>query len=94
MLKLLGPALADDAQVAFDKVRDAMLAALYAAPSRIVMIPIQDLFGWRERINLPGTVGPANWSWRMPMAIEDLRRDPALAARLAELRSLVARTGR
>jgi len=96
MLKLLGlgPAGAADAQVPFDKVRDAMLAALYAAPSRIVMIPIQDLFGWRERINLPGTVGPENWSWRMPIEIEDLRRDPALAARLADLRNLVARTGR
>ena len=96
MLKLLalGPAGAADAPVPFDKVRDAMLSALYAAPSRIVMIPLQDLFGWRERINLPGTVGPANWSWRMPIAIEDLRRDPALTARLAELRNLVARTGR
>jgi 4-alpha-glucanotransferase len=71
-----------------------MLAALYAAPSRLVIIPIQDLFGWRERINLPGTVGPANWSWRLPLAIEDMINDPALAARLAQLRAMIVRTGR
>jgi len=91
MLALLALS-ADHAE--FDKVRDAMLAALYASPSRLVIIPIQDLFGWHERINLPGTVGPANWSWRLPLAIEDLRRDPTLAARMAQLREMVMRGGR
>ena len=96
MLRLLAlaPAAPHDADVAFEKVRDAILAALYASPSRMVMIPIQDLFGWRERINLPGTVGPANWSWRLPFAIEDIPQDPALAARLAELRAMAIRAGR
>jgi 4-alpha-glucanotransferase len=75
-------------------MRDAMLAALYAAPSRLVIIPIQDLFGWRERINLPGTVGPANWSWRLPLAIEDIPNDPAMAARVAQLREMARRSGR
>ena len=70
------------------------LAALYAAPSRLVIIPIQDLFGWRERINLPGTVGPANWSWRLPLAIEDMMDDPALAARMSQLRAMIVSTGR
>jgi 4-alpha-glucanotransferase len=82
------------AEVGFDEVRDAMLAALYAAPSRLVMIPIQDLFGWRERINLPGTVGPANWSWRLPLAIEDMGHDPALGPRMAQLRGMAIRSGR
>jgi 4-alpha-glucanotransferase len=59
-----------------------------------VMIPIQDLFGWRERINLPGTVGPANWSWRLPLAIEDLDHHPAPAARMAQLRGMAMRGGR
>lgn len=97
MLALLGLAAAtgaDAGAAAFARVRDAMLAALYAAPSRLVMIPIQDLFGWRARINLPGTVGPANWSWRLPCAIEDLADDAALATRLAQLREMAARAGR
>jgi 4-alpha-glucanotransferase len=96
MLRALGlaPAAEGGAEIAFDNVRDAMLAALYAAPSRLVIIPIQDLFGWRERINLPGTVGPANWSWRLPLAIEDMINDPALAGRVAQLRAMIVRTGR
>jgi 4-alpha-glucanotransferase len=96
MLAMLGlaPVAGSDAASAFDRVRDAILAALYAAPSRLVMIPIQDLFGWRERINLPGTVGPANWSWRLPLAIEDMVSDEALAPRLAQLREMAIRTGR
>ena len=97
MLELLAlaPAAARDAEkIAFEQVRDAMLKALYASPSRMVIIPIQDLFGWRERINLPGTVGPANWSWRLPIAIEDMFHDQALAARLAQLREMATRAGR
>jgi 4-alpha-glucanotransferase len=90
----LPPGSAAREEVGFDEVRDAILAALYASPSRLVMIPIQDLFGWRERINLPGTVGPANWSWRLPLAIEDLCHDPALAARMAQLHGMVTRGGR
>jgi 4-alpha-glucanotransferase len=90
----LAPAGASDAPVAISEVLDAILTALYASPSRIVIIPVQDLFGWRERINFPGTVGPANWSWRLPVAIEDMRRDPALAARLEKLRDMAVRTGR
>ena len=93
-LLALAPASPGDPEIAFDAVRDAMLAALYAAPSRIVMIPIQDLFGWRERINFPGTVGPANWSWRLPLAIEDIVHDPVLAARLTQLREMAMRAGR
>ncbi|MGH7915684.1 MAG: 4-alpha-glucanotransferase [Candidatus Binataceae bacterium] len=96
MLRLLAlpAAAARGADIAFDEVRDAMLATLYAAPSRLAIIPIQDLFGWRERINLPGTVRPANWSWRLPLAIEDMVHDPALATRLAQLRAMVLRSGR
>lgn len=96
MLRLLAlpAASARGAEVAFDEVRDAMLAALYAAPSRLVIIPIQDLFGWRERINLPGTVGPGNWSWRLPLALEDMIHDPALAARLRQLREMALQAAR
>jgi 4-alpha-glucanotransferase len=55
---------------------------------------VQDVFGLEDRINVPGTVGPRNWSWRMPWSADDLRRDPALAARTSELAQLTARHGR
>lgn len=94
MLRMIGRAVpaSADAQVAFEHVHDAILAALYAAPSRLVIVPMQDLFGWRDRINLPGTVGSANWSWRMPMVAQDMIR--ASAPRIVQLRELVARSGR
>ncbi len=96
MLRVLGlmPAGSHESRADFDRMRDRMLAALYASPSQMVLIPIQDLFGWRERINLPGTVGPANWSWRLPLAIEDMTREPGTGARIAALRALARQSGR
>lgn len=73
---------------------DAVLEALYAAPSRLVIVPIQDLFGWSARINFPGTVRPANWTWRLPATIERLTASPATARRTQKLRTLALRTGR
>ncbi|HCD38327.1 MAG TPA: hypothetical protein DEQ77_06350, partial [Candidatus Omnitrophica bacterium] len=37
-------------------------------------LTLQTIEGWVEnsRINIPGTVGPHNWTWRMPVAIESL----------------------
>src|SRR5581483_8574892 len=53
-------------------VHAALLDGLYAAGSRLVLLPVQDAYGGRERINTPATVGPANWSYRLPWAIEEL----------------------
>ncbi len=90
----LAPVGSRESRTDFERMRDRMLAALYASPSRMVLIPIQDLFGWRERINLPGTVAPANWSWRLPLAIEEMTRDPEIGSRIAALRSLAKESGR
>ena len=96
MLRVLGliPPDSHETNVDFQRMRDGMLGALYASPSRLVLIPIQDLFGWRERINLPGTVGPANWSWRMPIPIEEMVGDPLVKPRLALLHAMATRSGR
>ncbi len=90
----LAPVGSRESRTDFERMRDRMLAALYASPSRMVLIPIQDLFGWRERINLPGTVAPANWSWRLPLAIEEMTWDPEIGSRIAALRSLAKESGR
>ncbi len=74
--------------------RDAILTALYAAPSRLVIIPIQDLFGWSARINRPGTVNDSNWTYRLPLTLERLRRSPAIQSRVAKLREIAIRTAR
>lgn len=73
---------------------DAILEALYASPSRLVITPIQDLFAWTARINRPGTVGPQNWTWRLPLPLSRLRASGAVATRAARLRAIAERTNR
>jgi 4-alpha-glucanotransferase len=35
-----------------------------------VFLPLQDVFGWRDRINTPATVGDHNWTWRLPWPVD------------------------
>lgn len=73
---------------------DAVLEALYAAPSIISVVPIQDLFGWRARINRPGSVSDSNWSYRLPLALERMERSRAIRAREHRLMEIARRTKR
>ncbi len=77
-----------------EAARDAILAALYAAPSRLVIIPIQDLFGWSARINRPGTINDSNWTYRIPLTLERMRRSPAIQSGVARLREIAIRSAR
>ncbi len=77
-----------------ERARDAILAALYAAPSRLVIIPIQDLFGWSARINRPGTISDSNWTYRIPLTLERMRRSRAIQSRVAKLREIAVGSGR
>jgi 4-alpha-glucanotransferase len=73
---------------------DAILAGLYASPARLVVTPIQDLFGWNNRINVPGTISDANWSWRLPFDLERSMEDPRIRERAARIRAICEKTGR
>jgi 4-alpha-glucanotransferase len=61
----------------------------FESRANLAVVPLQDLLnlGSEDRMNLPGTTGPQNWTWRY--AEGDLPDE--LAARLREL---TARTGR
>ncbi|HTD25395.1 MAG TPA: 4-alpha-glucanotransferase, partial [Candidatus Elarobacter sp.] len=74
-------------------VHEALLDGLYGARSALVVLPFPDAYGGRERINVPGTVGPPNWGYRLPWTVDDLwgRTGAALRDRL---RALAARHGR
>lgn len=74
-----------------DGVRDAVLGLVYGSGSNDLVLPFQDLFGARERINVPGTVGPHNWRYRMPMTLTELEANRADADRL---RALAQHSGR
>ena len=71
-----------------------LLRRLYEATSVLTIVPIQDLFGWRERINTPATVGPANWTYRLPTTADRLDQRPGVGERMAAIRALIDASGR
>jgi 4-alpha-glucanotransferase len=50
--------------------------------------------GQPDRINTPGTVDDSNWTYRLPLPLEDLERDPGVVQRLERVRELVRASGR
>jgi 4-alpha-glucanotransferase len=68
-----------------DGVRDALLRVLYQSASDLCLVPFQDLLGTREQINAPGSVNDRNWTYRMPMLVDDLCADRPTSERLLHL---------
>jgi 4-alpha-glucanotransferase len=77
-----------------ERVRDAVLDALFGARSALALAPVQDIFGWRDRINTPAVLDDLNWTWRLPWMVEDLVSEPVPRARARFLRELGVRHGR
>lgn len=67
-------------------VRNAFLEALFASGAGLVILPMQDVFGWADRINTPATVNDVNWTWRMPWLNERLAVEPVAAEAATRLR--------
>ena len=60
--------------------RDAIVRSLLAAGSFLTLLPLQDVFGWTDRINTPAVVDDINWTWRLPWPVDIwLQHDEALA---------------
>ena len=72
------------------EVHERLLACLYRAGSAELFLPLPDVFGWTDRINVPATVGDHNWTWRLPWPVEDLVTEPAASHHAAVCRSLGA----
>jgi 4-alpha-glucanotransferase len=77
-----------------EPVLDAIIEAVYASPGQLAIIPLQDLFGWKDRVNVPGTVDGRNWRWRLPFDPFGAMNDPKLRARIDKLRTLAIQAGR
>jgi len=67
---------------------------LYASGSDLVIVPIHDVFGWRDRVNTPALISDKNWTWRLPWPVEDLARDAQATERAGFMRKLAAAYGR
>jgi len=76
------------------EVRDQLLEALYASGSDLLVLPIQDVFGWTDRINVPAVIDNINWTWKLPWAVDQFDRQPEATERCATLRAWSARHGR
>ncbi len=76
-----------------ERFHTALLTHACEAGSDLLLLPIQDIFGWPDRINVPATVGGHNWTWKMPLAVEALETDPR-AVEAAESLRRILRTSR
>jgi 4-alpha-glucanotransferase len=73
------------------ELREALLEMLYAAGSDLLVLPVQDVFGWPDRINRPATVSPSNWRWRLPWLSDTLADQPVAAGAARRLRNWTLR---
>lgn len=89
------PSLPDDAASFTPQIHDAIFELLYKSGSNLLLPVIQDVFGAKERINVPGTVGPDNWSYRLPWDVDELLAgDGAIRHAIDRVARLAAAHGR
>jgi len=92
------PALRDEGLTADEpysaRLRDTLLESLYASGSDLLLVPVQDIFGWRDRLNTPAVVNEENWSWQLPWRVDRLGQEPEALERAAFLKHLSENTDR
>jgi 4-alpha-glucanotransferase len=76
------------------ELRDRILEMLFRSPADLLVLPIQDVFGWSDRINTPATVTDENWTWRLPWPVDQLAVPPEAQERARALRTWAERTHR
>jgi 4-alpha-glucanotransferase len=67
--------------------RVAVLQSLLSAASVLTLIPLQDVFGWTDRINTPAVVDHVNWTWRLPWPVETWLHEDEPLSRAYELKA-------
>jgi 4-alpha-glucanotransferase len=64
---------------------------LAATPSRILVVTLEDALGVAEQVNVPGTIAEhPNWRRRLPVFLEDLKRERGLIS----VQNVMASAGR
>ena len=75
-------------------LRDALLDLAYRSGSSELFVTMQDLFGWRDRINVPGLISDDNWTWRLPWPVDQLGTTPEAIERAEFCRKVGERARR
>jgi 4-alpha-glucanotransferase len=76
-------------------VRNAALAKiLLGSSSDIALMLAPEVLGETTRINTPGSIGPQNWTYRLPQTLEALERDRHVTQVMDGLRRANAEAGR
>jgi 4-alpha-glucanotransferase len=75
-------------------VRDTILELMYNSGSNLLILPVQDVFGWRDRINHPATISAENWTYALPWAVDELTHQPHAVERANQLATWSQVTGR
>ena len=75
-------------------LRDGLLEFAYRTASSELFVPVQDVFGWRDRINQPATIGDDNWTWRMPWPCDRLSTESDAISVASQLHEWSATHGR
>jgi 4-alpha-glucanotransferase len=76
------------------ETKSALLELAYVASSDALLIPVTDALGWKDRMNVPATVGSHNWTFRLPWTLGELFSSPEPVATARELAHLAERYGR
>jgi 4-alpha-glucanotransferase len=86
--------VADPAAPWSPRLRDVFIELVYRSRSDLACLPVQDVFGWTGRVNVPGTVGPHNWTWCLPWPVDLAAGEADAVERAGFLRRLAEATGR
>ena len=73
----------DPANVSTETIVDAAIAHIAATPSKLKILPMEDLLGLEEQTNIPGTLGShPNWRRRLPATMEQLLGEASVEKRI------------
>ena len=67
---------------------------LLGSGSTLALVPLQDVFAWKDRINTPSQVDETNWTWRVARPVDSWRDWPEARERQGWLRRLTGAAGR
>ncbi len=77
-----------------DRLHEQLVEGLLASNSWLAVLTMADLLGTPDRINTPGLSTSGAWSQRLPRTAVEMRRDPAVSAKVSHFREVLRRTGR